>query len=203
MSVVSGVIPWLWLYRRIGAIFLSFSGKRETRTKHESRTRGEDKSNNMRLFELGYFPASEAEKIDFSFIWINWIKEFNLTFPYTNFLKSLKALELFRRTYFQIKVIKSGRCHDLGPGRISKENFRGNRSCWDSFSCYFHILFTLRTRQNSHVELFASGKIFRENQSRKKVLVQEKKKSIEERKKGRKSTILSRKEKKYLFESDW
>ena len=71
------------------------------------------------------------------------------------------------------------------------------------FSCYFHILFTLRTRQNSHVELFASGKIFRENQSRKKVLVQEKKKSIEERKKGRKSTILSRKEKKFLFESDW
>ena len=44
------------------------------------------------------------------------------------------------------------------------------------FSCYFHILFTLRTRQNSHVELFASRKIFRENQSRKKVLVQEKKK---------------------------
>ena len=61
----------------------------------------------------------------------------------------------------------------------------------------------LRTRQNSHVELFASRKIFRENQSRKKVLVQEKKKSIEERKKGRKSTILSRKEKKFLFESDW
>ena len=30
-----------------------------------------------------------------------------------------------------------------------------------------------------------------------------KKKSIEERKKGSKSTILSRKEKKYLFESDW
>ena len=71
------------------------------------------------------------------------------------------------------------------------------------FSCYFHILFTLRKRQNSHVELFASGKIFRENQRREKVLVQEKKKSIEERKKGRKSTILSRKEKKYLFESDW
>ena len=45
------------------------------------------------------------------------------------------------------------------------------------FSCYFHILFMFRTRQNSHVELFASGKIFRENQSRKKVLVQEKKKS--------------------------
>ena len=45
------------------------------------------------------------------------------------------------------------------------------------FSCYFHILFTLRKRQNSHVELFASGKIFRENQRRKKVLGQEKKKS--------------------------
>ena len=44
------------------------------------------------------------------------------------------------------------------------------------FSCYFLILFMLRTRQNSHVELFASGKIFRENQRREKVLVQEKKK---------------------------
>ena len=56
----------------------------------------------------------------------------------------------------------------------------------------------------AHTTKFTRGKIFRENQNRKKVLVQEKKKkSIEERKKGRKSTILSRKEKKYLFESDW
>ena len=34
------------------------------------------------------------------------------------------------------------------------------------FSCYFHILFTLRTRQNSHVELFASGKIFVQGKSK-------------------------------------
>ena len=51
------------------------------------------------------------------------------------------------------------------------------------FSCYFHILFMLRTRQNSHVELFASGKIFRENQRREKVLVQEKKSPLKKERK--------------------
>ena len=51
------------------------------------------------------------------------------------------------------------------------------------FSFYFHILFMLRTRQNSHVELFASGKIFRENQRREKVLVQEKKSPLKKERK--------------------
>ena len=45
----------------------------------------------------------------------------------------------------------------------------------------------------------SSGKI----KAGRKSSFKKKKKSIEERKKGRKSTILSRKEKKYLFESDW
>ena len=45
----------------------------------------------------------------------------------------------------------------------------------------------------------SSGKI----KTGRKSSFKKKKKSIEERKKGRKSTILSRKEKKYLFESDW
>ena len=58
------------------------------------------------------------KKIDFCFIWLNWIQTFKLTFPFKNFLKSLKATELFRKTYFQIKVNKSGRCHNLEPGRI-------------------------------------------------------------------------------------
>ena len=33
-------------------------------------------------------------------------------------MKSYKAPDLFRKTYFQIKVDKSGRCHNLGPERI-------------------------------------------------------------------------------------
>ena len=45
----------------------------------------------------------------------------------------------------------------------------------------------------------SSGKI----KAGRKSSFKKKKKSIEERKKGRKSTILSRKEKKFLFESDW
>ena len=45
----------------------------------------------------------------------------------------------------------------------------------------------------------SSGKI----KAGRKSSFKKKKKSIEERKKGSKSTILSRKEKKYLFESDW
>ena len=34
------------------------------------------------------------------------------------YLESLKAHGLFRKTYFQLKVNISGRCHNLGPGRI-------------------------------------------------------------------------------------
>ena len=58
------------------------------------------------------------KKNRFFFIWLNWIQTFNLTFPQNYFQKSLKAPELFRKTYFQIKVNKSGRCHNLEPGRI-------------------------------------------------------------------------------------
>ena len=34
------------------------------------------------------------------------------------FKKSLQAPELFRKTYFHMKVSKSGRCHNVGPGQI-------------------------------------------------------------------------------------
>ena len=69
-------------------------------------------------------------------------------------LKSLKAPELFRKTYFQIKVNTSGRCRNLGPGRVPWENFRGNRSCWGSifmlFSYFVYIAhFTKFTRKSS------------------------------------------------------
>ena len=75
------------------------------------------------------------KKIDFSFIWLNWIQTFNLTFPQNYFQKSLKAPELFRKTYFQIKVNKSGRCHNLAraPRRIP----RGNCSCLGSIFMFF------------------------------------------------------------------
>ena len=48
-------------------------------------------------------------------------------------LKSLKAPELFRKMYFQIKVIKSGGCNNLVPGRVPWGNFRGNRLSWGLF----------------------------------------------------------------------
>ena len=73
-------------------------------------------------------------------------KKFNLTFPLKKkFLKISEAPEWFSKTYFQIKVNKSGRCHNLGPGWIPGGDFRGNRSSWGSFSCHLRILFTSRT----------------------------------------------------------
>ena len=51
-----------------------------------------------------------------------------------------------------MKVNKSGRSHNLVPGRIPWGNFRGNRSSWGSFFTSLHILFTSRIWQNSYVE---------------------------------------------------
>ena len=65
------------------------------------------------------------------------------------YLKSLKAPKLFRKTYFKIKVNKSGRYQNLEPGWIP----------WARSSCYYHILFTSCTLQNSRVEaLYLWGK---------------------------------------------
>ena len=36
-----------------------------------------------------------------------------------------------------MKDNKSGRCHNLGPGRIPWGNFRGNSSFWGSFFMLF------------------------------------------------------------------
>ena len=53
-----------------------------------------------------------------------------------------------------MKVNKSGRCHDLEPGRIPWGNFHGNRSCRGSifmlFTYFVYIAhFTKFTRGNS------------------------------------------------------
>ena len=89
-------------------------------------------------------------------------------------MKSFKASELFRKTYFQIKVNKSGSViiSDLGESR-------GNRSSWARFyACYFHILFTSRTLQNSHVDALFSWKKIK---SGRKYLVKRKKKKWKNR----------------------
>ena len=77
------------------------------------------------------------------------------------------------------------------------------------FSCYFHILFTSRPLQNSHVKAFCFRKIFSHGKikSGRKSLVKKKKKKKRKKrerlKEERKGTNLSRKEKNFLCESDW
>ena len=64
----------------------------------------------------------------------------------------LKAPKLCRKTYFQIKVNKSGSCHNLGPGRIPWDNFRGNRSCQGSiFILFLYFVYI------AHFSKFARG----------------------------------------------
>ena len=108
-------------------------------------------------------------------------------FPWKKYLTSLKAPELCRKTYFQIKVNKSGKCHYLEPGWVPWGNFR--------FSCYFPILFTSRTFQNSHVEALRLWKNLCswKNKQRKKVLWRKKEKKGRP-KEERKSSTLSSKE---------
>ena len=74
------------------------------------------------------------------------------------------------------------------------------------FSCYFHILFTSRPLQNSHVKLFfrkifAHGKI----KSGRKPLVKKKKKKKKRNSSKKKERVLICQEKKknFLCESDW
>ena len=69
---------------------------------------------------------------------------------------------------------------------------------WARFSCFFHILFTSRTLQNSLVESICSWK----NQKRKKVRgkKREKKKKQAQR---RKKAPFCQEEKKLVYESDW
>ena len=119
--------------RNILEFFGQARDENEARVTHEGRKR----ANSLRLFELGYFPPSV-----FHLTKLNSNIQPNVSI---NFLKTLKAPELFRRTYFQIKVIKSGMISDL------RESLRGvfaataHHDVGARFSCYFHILFTSRT----------------------------------------------------------
>lgn len=77
-------------------------------------------------------------------------------------MKSLKAPELFRKTYFQRKVIKSGRCHNLGAARDPGGIFAATAHLEARFSCYFlkpapDKIHTWKPFAN--IKIFAHGKI--------------------------------------------
>ena len=87
---------------------------------------------------LRLLPTFRGPKIVFSFTLLSWIQIFNPTFPFKKkILKSLKALELYVKTYFEIKVDKSGMCHNLERGRVCWGNFGDNRSSLGSFKILF------------------------------------------------------------------
>ena len=65
-----------------------------------------------------------------SFIWKKLNSKIKPNVSLKKYLKSVKAPELFRKTYFQIKVNKSGRCHNLRPGQVPWGNFCCDCSCW-------------------------------------------------------------------------
>ena len=79
-------------------------------------------------------------------------------------------------------------------------NFHGNRSCWGSFSCCSHNLFTSRTLKIHSWKPFVYGKIFARGKikSGRKSLVKRKEKESRP-KEERKSSILSKKEKIFLY----
>ena len=111
-------------------------------------------------------------------------------FPWKKYLTSLKAPELCRKTYFQIKVNKSGKCHYLGPGWVPWGNFRSG-SIFMLFPYFVYIAhFPKFTRGSS---LFMEKSLFVENQQRKKVLGRKNEKKGRP-KEERKSTTLSSKE---------
>ena len=78
---------------------MSFSGKRERRTKHKSRMRG-GREQQREALRVRLLPTLRGR-----------------VFHLTKLNSNLKASELFRRTYFQIKVIKSGMISDLRESR--------------------------------------------------------------------------------------
>ena len=82
-------------------------------------------------------------------------------------------------------------------GRKHRFSFDLTANAYDGapLSCNFHIFFTACTLQNSHVEALAHGKI---KSGRKSLVKKKMKKKFEPKKKERKSTILSRKEKNFF-----
>ena len=117
-------------------------------------------------------------------------------------MKSVKAPELFRKTSFQIKVNKSGRCHNLQPGQVPWGNFCCDCSCWGLifmlFSYFVYIVhFTKFTHGSS---LFMEKSLLQKNQKQKKVLGKKKNKKQAQTEKER--VPLYQLKKKFLYEND-
>ena len=62
--------------------------------------------------------------------------------------------------YFQLKVSKSGRCHNLRPGRIPWGNFRGQPLILGLVFRVISIFCVHRALLLTSWKLFAYGKIF-------------------------------------------
>ena len=68
--------------------------------------------------DLSLLPTFRGRKNRFFFHLTKLITNIQPNVTIKKFKKSLQAPELFRKTYFHMKVIKSGRCHNVGPGQI-------------------------------------------------------------------------------------
>ena len=68
--------------------------------------------------DLRLLPTFRGRKNRFFFHLTKLITNIQPNVTIKKFKKSLQAPELFRKTYFHMKVIKSGRCHNVGPGQI-------------------------------------------------------------------------------------
>ena len=68
--------------------------------------------------DLRLLPTFRGRKNRFFFHLTKLITNIQPNVTIKKFKESLQAPELFRKTYFHMKVIKSGRCYNVGPGQI-------------------------------------------------------------------------------------
>ena len=73
--------------------------------------------------DLRLLPTFRGRKNRFFFHLTKLITNIQPNVTIKKFKISLQAPELFRKTYFHMKVIKSGRCYNVGPGQIPRGEF--------------------------------------------------------------------------------
>ena len=121
-------------------------------------------------------------------------KKFNLTFPLKkNFLKFSEAPKWFSKTYFQIKVNKSGRCHNIGPGWIPGGIFAATAH----LGARFHVICVFCLHR-ALVEALCLWK----NQTRKIVLIKKRRRRKKSGPEKTERVPLCQDKKKDFYESD-
>ena len=103
-------------------------------------------------------PTFRGHKIRFEFE--NWIHIFNPNVSIKKISEIFKNPKFFRKNVFSYK---SHLIRKVSQSRTRANlwgNFHGNRSCWGSYSCCSHNLFTSRTLKIHSWKLFVYGKIF-------------------------------------------